>query len=80
LNHYYFFPLKQAMTTNLSQSADEVICICSGTTRGYIEKLVQQGLDVEAISQRSGALTGCGGCEWDVAELVKALSAQKNSA
>jgi NAD(P)H-nitrite reductase large subunit len=38
----------------------------------------QQGLDVDAISQRSGALTGCGGCEWDVAELVKAL--QKSSA
>jgi NAD(P)H-nitrite reductase large subunit len=54
--------------------------MCSGTTRGYIEKLVQQGLDVDAISQRSGALTGCGGCEWDVAELVKALSADKNSA
>ena len=54
--------------------------MCSGTTRGYIKKLVQQGLDVDAISQRSGALTGCGGCEWDVAELVKALSADKNSA
>jgi NAD(P)H-nitrite reductase large subunit len=66
------------MTTNLSQSADEVICQCSGTTRGYIEKLVQQGLDVDAISQRSGALTGCGGCEWDIVELVKALSTQKN--
>ncbi len=66
------------MTTNLSQSADDVICICSGTKRGYIEKLVQQGLDVDAISQRSGALTGCGGCEWDIVELVKALSTQKN--
>jgi bacterioferritin-associated ferredoxin len=54
--------------------------MCSGTTRGYIEKLVQQGLDVDAISQRSGALTGCGGCEWDVVELVKALRTQKNSA
>jgi NAD(P)H-nitrite reductase large subunit len=52
--------------------------MCSGTTRGYIEKLVKQGLDVDEISQRSGALTGCGGCEWDIAELVKALGAQKN--
>ena len=65
-------------TTNQLQPADEIICQCSGTTRGYIEKLVQQGLDVDAISQRSGALTGCGGCEWDIAELVKALSTQKN--
>ena len=66
------------MPTNQLQPADEVICQCSGTTRGYIEKLVQQGLDVDEISQRSGALTGCGGCEWDIAELVKVLSAQKN--
>jgi NAD(P)H-nitrite reductase large subunit len=65
-------------TTNQLQPADEVICQCSGTTRGYIEKLVQQGLDVDEISQRSGALTGCGGCEWDIAELVKALGAQQN--
>jgi bacterioferritin-associated ferredoxin len=68
------------MNTNSSQSADEVICMCSGTTIAYIEKLVQQGLDVDAISQRSGALTGCGGCEWDITELVKALRAQKNPA
>ncbi len=65
-------------TTNLLQPADEVLCQCSGTTRGYIEKLVQQGLDVDEISQRSGALTGCGGCEWDIAELVKALGAKQN--
>ena len=66
------------MTTNQPQLTDEVICQCSGTTRGYIEKLVKQGLDVDEISQRSGALTGCGGCEWDIAELVKALGAQQN--
>jgi len=66
------------MPTNQLQPADEVICQCSGTTRGYIEKLVQQGLDVDEISQRSGALTGCGGCEWDIVELVKVLSAQQN--
>jgi NAD(P)H-nitrite reductase large subunit len=65
-------------TTNQLQPVDEVICQCSGTTRGYIEKMVQQGLDVDEISQRSGALTGCGGCEWDIAELVKALGAQQN--
>ena len=65
-------------TTNQLQPADEVICQCSGTTRGYIEKLVKQGLDVDEISQRSGALSGCGGCEWDIAELVKALGAKQN--
>ena len=66
------------MPTNQLQPADEVICQCSGTTRVFIEKLVKQGLDVDEISQRSGALTGCGGCEWDIAELVKALGAKQN--
>ena len=66
------------MPTNQLQPAEDVICQCSGTTRGYIEKLVKQGLDLDEISQRSGALTGCGGCEWDIAELVKALGAKQN--
>ena len=53
---------------------DEVMCSCSGTTRGRIYDLVMEGLDVEAISQRTGIKTGCGGCEWDIEAFVKALS------
>jgi bacterioferritin-associated ferredoxin len=56
-------------------SPDEVLCSCSGTTRGMIEELVRQGKDLDAISRYSGALSGCGGCEWDIGELVKALTA-----
>lgn len=55
---------------------DEVMCSCSGTTRGMIYDLVMQGKDLEAISRYSGALTGCGGCEWDIGEFVRALSEQ----
>ncbi len=62
-----------------SQFEDDIICQCSGTTRGYIEALVKQGLDVDAISRRSGALSGCGGCEWDIANLVNTLTAQQNT-
>ena len=68
------------MTGKPALPKDPVLCQCSGTTQSYIAALVKQGLDVDAISQRSGALTGCGGCEWDIAELVKDLSAAKNSA
>lgn len=53
--------------------ADEIMCSCSGTTRGQIYDLVQQGKDLEAISRYSGALSGCGGCEWDIGEFYKAL-------
>ena len=56
--------------------ADEIMCSCSGTTRGKIYDLVMQGKDFEAISQWTGVNTGCSGCEWDIAEFVKALQAE----
>lgn len=59
--------------------ADEVMCMCSGTTRGSIQRMFEQGLDMETISRKSGALSGCGGCEWDIGEFLKELSAQQTS-
>ena len=56
--------------------ADEIMCTCSGTTRGKIYDLVMQGKDFEAISQWTGVNTGCSGCEWDILEFVKALQAE----
>lgn len=64
------------MSTDADDVADEVMCSCSGTTRGMIYDLVMQGKDLEAISRYSGALSGCGGCEWDIGEFVRALSEQ----
>lgn len=51
----------------------EVLCSCSGTTRGLIIELVKQGKDLEGISRYSGALSGCAGCEWEITELVSKL-------
>ncbi len=56
---------------------DEVICHCSGTGREYIRNLFGQGMDVDAISRWTGALSGCGGCEWDIADFLKELGKQK---
>ena len=64
------------MSSNADDVADEVMCTCSGTTRGMIYDLVMQGKDLEAISRYSGALSGCGGCEWEIGEFVRALSEQ----
>jgi NAD(P)H-nitrite reductase large subunit len=58
---------------------NEVICHCSGTRREYIRSLYQQGMDVDAISRWTGALSGCGGCEWDIADFLRALAEQKNA-
>ncbi len=59
--------------------ADAVMCHCSGTKRGNIQSLFEQGLDVDAISRWTGALSGCGGCEWDIAEFLKELAEQQSS-
>lgn len=66
------------MNTNNPDSPDEIMCPCTGTTRGQIEKLFNEGLDLDAISRRTGALSGCAGCEWDVAQLLKSLAEQKS--
>jgi bacterioferritin-associated ferredoxin len=58
------------------EPAKEVLCSCSGTTRGMVYDLVMQGKDLDAISRYSGALTGCGGCEWDMTEFVNGLTAE----
>ncbi len=63
------------MDSDGNSPADEIMCVCSGTTRGQIYYLFMQGKDVEAISRHSGALSGCGGCEWDIEQFVKALAA-----
>ncbi len=62
------------MTEPADDLTNEVMCTCSGTTRGMIYDLVMQGKDLEAISRYSGALSGCGGCEWEIGEFVRALS------
>jgi NAD(P)H-nitrite reductase large subunit len=58
---------------------DEIVCPCSGTTKAKILSLIEQGLDAEAISRRTGAISGCGGCEWDIAELLSAFISQQKS-
>ena len=62
---------------NAEQSdPDEVMCTCSGTKRGEIQRLFEQGMDAEAISRYSGALSGCGGCEWEIGEFLRILADQ----
>lgn len=65
------------MSTNNPDPADEIMCHCSGTTRSHIQSLFEQGLDIEAISRRTGALSGCAGCEWDIAQFLKDLAGQQ---
>lgn len=68
------------MTQEKESFVDEIICACSGTTRSQVYDLVQQGMDLDAISRWTGAKTGCGGCDWDIEVFVQALIEQKASA
>lgn len=68
------------MSTNNANPEEEIICLCSGTTRGDIERWFAQGLDIDAISRKTGAISGCAGCEWDVSELLRNLAEQKATA
>jgi len=49
----------------------DIICSCSGTTKAQIQALILDGVvDLERISRITGALSGCGGCEFDLQTLV----------
>jgi NAD(P)H-nitrite reductase large subunit len=66
------------MTIKTMQDENEIICPCSGTTRKKVITLFQQGMDVEAISRYTGAISGCGGCEWDIADSIKQYQDSQN--
>ncbi len=66
------------MSTNNQNVADEIMCTCTGTTRGDIQSLFEQGFNLDGISRKRGVLSGCGGCEWDVETFLNKLAQQKN--
>jgi len=71
--------VKTSMNPDNASPADEVMCPCSGTTRGNIQCLFEQGLGMDAISRKTGALSGCGGCEWDIGQLLKECAERQGS-
>ena len=61
------------MTSDKDNIEDEIMCDCTGTTRGKIYDLVEQGFDFDAISRKTGVNTGCGGCEWEIESFINVL-------
>jgi bacterioferritin-associated ferredoxin len=62
------------MNTQPTDTEGPVMCHCSGTRRNYIQRLFEEGMDMQAISRWTGALSGCGGCEWDIRDFLKEVS------
>ncbi|MCK9622993.1 MAG: (2Fe-2S)-binding protein [Methylobacter sp.] len=49
----------------------DVICHCSGTTKGQIKELINNGVDnLDGISRMTGACSGCGACDAAILELL----------
>ncbi|GEM_PF-311301 len=49
----------------------DVICHCSGTTKGQIKELIDNGInDLDGISRMTGACSGCGACDASILELL----------
>lgn len=49
----------------------DILCYCAGTTRQEIKKLIAEGItDAERISRITGAASGCGGCEFNLQEML----------
>ncbi len=50
---------------------NDILCYCSGTTRQQIQKLLAEGVtDPDRISRITGAMSGCGGCEFEFEQLI----------
>ena len=53
----------------------DIICHCSGTTQEKIKALLDMGSnDLDVISRRTGAGSGCGACETLVLHLIAEYS------
>ena len=61
------------MSNSKNNPDDEILCFCSGVKRGKIRELYRQGFELQGIAEMTGAMTGCGGCEWEIEYFLKEL-------
>jgi len=62
------------MIENNASTESDVICHCAGTTVEQIRALIDDGVtDLDRISRITGACSGCGGCEYDIQEMLKTV-------
>lgn len=60
------------MTNSDTNEQEEIICTCSGTTKGKIKQLIANGADnLDKISSATGANTGCGSCDALILEILE---------
>lgn len=59
------------MNDVIPNNEKDVICYCSGTTKGNIKGLINNGInELDRISRETGACSGCGACDMLILELI----------
>jgi bacterioferritin-associated ferredoxin len=66
------------MSDDINFELDEAVCICSGTTKRKIIQLIEDGCDLDMVTRKTGAYSGCGGCEYDLELLFKAHQSKQS--
>ena len=56
----------------MNRDPGQTICFCHNVTYGELLKAIAEGATtIEAIREQTCANTGCGGCEYEVSEILE---------
>lgn len=59
---------------------DEIMCDCSGTRKSKILEWVDKGVDtLDGLSRKTGAVSGCGACEFDIQDFLDEIDNTKST-
>lgn len=65
------------MTTDDPCPDDPVMCSAAALGATTSSLYLEESKDLQAISRWTGALFGCGGYEWDIADFLKKLAEKR---
>lgn len=61
------------------EMSDPTICFCHNVTREALRAAIRAGAkSLIEIQETTSASTGCGGCEWDVREILDEALKEEN--
>ena len=64
--------LSNQASNETTEEADRTICFCHNVSLHTLRTAIRNGADtIDKIKAETCASTGCGGCEWDVTEILE---------
>jgi NAD(P)H-nitrite reductase large subunit len=62
----------ESAPSSQTEVEDRTICFCHCVALSRIQEAIRGGADtIEKIQAETCASTGCGGCEWEVQEILR---------